>query len=61
MELAMKTLAIALTLAAAFAVPALAGTSAVNLPHLTFPDPVVTPSTKSCVETATNTVCPTDK
>ncbi len=55
------TLAATLALAAAFTVPAMAGPAAVNLPHLTFPDPVVTPSTKSCVQTATAPVCQIDK
>ena len=42
------TLAATLALAALFSFSAVAKVGAVNLPHLTFPDPVVTPSTESC-------------
>lgn len=45
----MKALTFAtLALVAVLTGPATAGTWAVDLPHLTFPDPVVTPSTKDC-------------
>jgi len=51
------TVTAALILAAVFTFPWFAGTSSVNLPHLTFPDPVITPSTKGCGEAATVEVC----
>lgn len=54
----MKALTLAaLALAAVLAGPVVAGTPAVNLPHLTFPDPVVTPSTKDCDAASTVEVC----
>ena len=44
------TLAATLALAALFSFSAVAEVGAVNLPHLTHPDPVVTPSTESCID-----------
>ncbi len=54
----MKALTIAtFALAVAFAGPVAAGIGGVDLPHLTFPKPVVTPSTKGCETATTAGVC----
>lgn len=53
----MKRLALVLAASAAFSAPVAAQTLTLLLPAISFPDPVVTPSTKGCDLVTAPTVC----
>jgi hypothetical protein len=53
----MKSFALALAATLTLAAPVAAQSMSVLLPLLSFPDEIVTPSTKNCGETATTKVC----
>jgi hypothetical protein len=57
METQMTRFALALAASLALAAPVAADSLAVLLPNLTFPDDVVTTSTKGCVSPATQPAC----
>ncbi len=57
----MKPFAMALAASFALAAPVAAQSMSVLLPLLTFPEDIVTPSTKSCTDPAQPKVCKIDE
>jgi hypothetical protein len=57
LEIMMKRLALALVAASALSAPVAAQTLTILLPVISFPDPVVTPSTKGCGDLQVSSVC----